>query len=1123
MSLACKGTYEVLFHVYIPRKLLNLSVWNYVRKSNLFANIIKMGKSMQHKEPPNMQLQNGNSGGVNKLFHALNRRHRWHNVRKGLPDKRKGSGKQVIDGETTEPAASTSQPPQVPGNRKKNKPQIEQSGAEASSVTSKSSKKFRIRSLIADRGKGQPRRRSPSPTRSPSKRSDSVKSSDRAKTPPKGSKSNCESPSTMKKRKCNICAAMLTVSYLRQKAQAYEHQKNLEIEQNRDKNQQPTSMVQVSNGRDTRYMHPRNGLKRSFSFPLLGSTKRKDFEIEELKRKLRDCKDKETTKEKFILPMNQWKDNLFPKPMLTRPASFKSPSLKTPSSSSQKENKQTPNQSKTLKQKIGRVMKESKECRESRENRKKEKRRILMDAVFHKIPYGRRNSKDPKKLTPDKIKSNSTTSSTGSHRMAADKASLKKTASTGEAMSKYRKLLSQTSIREEKSHLNDHKPRLCVAGDNSFGTNERTTLKRIHSSPCISPSDFTQDQEFPVKTQMNTHQSIASEILDDHKSLDHSAFAAKITVPTPAIQKLAKETRLLDKHETVDKNPGVGVSSSDHQEKINNPKESSEVIDTASKHTNLNDKDDAVDGNAKVGVVNTPDHQEKIDHKNESSSAIESEVKETKLVDNDEHVDENLVAGLNTSDIHENVNPQKDTSVATADETELVDKDEDVNKSPGVSLYTSDHENDIDQQKESSEAKETEVLVDKNEAVNENLDAERNSSDHEEENDNQEESTAANGTSEIDVDKDKSFNEIHGVFKTVERIKLDEGIEPLKVVTADTTVHKDDDADENLEVGQNTLDHQEKETSPLTSSEVERLMEDSALATPPVDTPQTPLEDFPDENQQYLFSIDDQPSTPGQPSIVDEPSTPDQPSIVDEPSTPDQPSIVDEPSTPDQPSFDDKRPNDHKTMNKNAASTVDEHPIRINGFLHLDLESVKDNTEFQFVKEVLERSGFLKNELFGEWYSSYQPIDPLLFEEIEASFLQTKNLEVLNSIKDDEAAQKIINDYHLHLFDLVNEALLEIHNKTCSLCPNALIYSSKVRPMPVGYRVLEEVWDIVNIYLNWRPDVDQASLDDAVTHDLEKGDGWMNLQADAEFVAIELEEMIADDLLDELVFDDLLM
>ncbi|KAL4572524.1 hypothetical protein LXL04_019303 [Taraxacum kok-saghyz] len=1022
MSLSCKGTDDVVFHVHIQTKLVNI----YVRKINLITNefnIIKMGKKLQHKDPPGLQLQNGNSGGMNKIFHALNRRHKWQNGQKALPDKRKGSGKHIIEGETTEPTASTSQPVQTSGNQKKNKAQIEQSGPEVGPVTSKASKKFRIRALIADemskrRSKGQPRRRSPSPTRSPSKH---------GKTPTKNS---CESPSTMKKRKCNICAAMLTVSYLRQKAQAYEDQKN--IEETRAKKQQQASLT------------------KSFSFPILGSTKRKDKEVEELKQKLRECKDKETTKEKFILPMNQWKEALVPKPMLTRPASFRSPSFKSQASTSQKDTNQTTNQSKTLRQKIGRVMKESKEGRESRENRKKEKRRILMDAVFHKIPYGRRNSKDPKKLSPDKIKSNSTTSSTGSNRMAVDQATLKKTASTGEAMTKYRRLLSQTSIRDEKCHHNDHKPRLCVAGDNTSATNERKTLKNIHSLPTISPSDFTQNQEFPVKTQIDTHQSIATSILDDHKSLDPIAISAKVTAPTPAIQNLVKETKL------------VGKSSSDYQETNNPQDESSAAIETPIKETKLHEEDDAVDGNPGVGLSTS-----------DSSAAIESDVKETKLVDNDEHVDE---------DIHEK-DDQETSATANgiaAEQIELAQKDDAIDNHMGSSGATE------------SEANETDS-VEKDEAIKENIDANLDSSDHEEKTDNQKETTDVKDSPKIEVDNDKSFNDILGMFKNVEQKKQDEGnelIAPLgKVAIKVTTDDKDEGDDKIPEVSENTLDDlQEQESLSLnTCLEVEGSIQDSIFESSSLtNIPHSDLlKGISDENQQCLFSIDDQPSTA------------------------------------DQPSIDEKRPNNGKSPKMNVARTVNGQ-IPKNAFLHLDLKSVKHNIDFQFVKEVLERSGFIENEILGEWYSSYQPIDPLLFEEVEASFLQTKNLEELNSMKD--ADQKIINDHHLLLFDLINEALLEIHKKTCTLCPDPLIYGSKVRPMPVGYRVLEEVWDNVNMYLSWRRD-HQPSLDDAVVlrRDLEKGDGWMNLQGDAEFVGIELEEMLTDDLLDELVFDDLLM
>lgn len=52
---------------------------------------------MRHQESSNIALQNGdNPRCMNKIFHALNRRHRWQNVRKVLPNKRQGSGKHII-------------------------------------------------------------------------------------------------------------------------------------------------------------------------------------------------------------------------------------------------------------------------------------------------------------------------------------------------------------------------------------------------------------------------------------------------------------------------------------------------------------------------------------------------------------------------------------------------------------------------------------------------------------------------------------------------------------------------------------------------------------------------------------------------------------------------------------------------------------------------------------------------------------------------------------------------------------------------------------------------------------------------------------------------------------------
>lgn len=544
---------------------------------------------------------------------------------------------------------------------------------------------------------------------SPKNKSNSIKQikndsesweSDRLST--NSSEINCQSPSTIKKkRKCDICAAMLTVSYLRQKGLASEHRK----EENIDEKEQHDSleMLQVSDGHDTHYLHShtplhsRIGLTKSFSFPILRTMKTKDYELKELKNKFKDCKDILTIKDKFILPMNQWNDAGFLKPMLTRPSSFKS-SCPT----SQMEKKKNTNNSKGVKQKFGFAIKDN----------RKEKKRILMDAVFHKIPYGRRSSKNPKKISLDKLKSNSTSS--GSDRSSiGEKTHLKKTSSTSEAMGKYRRLLSQTSTRDDKLHLHDHKPRLFVAGEHSHGSSERKTHKRIRSLPDIGLYDFKHNQEFPDKPNMDIHLNIGSEIFDEQMSLDH--FVERRNVYSATTEGIRKETKLIVRDEPIDENI-----------------------------------------------------QEKIDHKPESSSEIENAMEETKLVDKDDHP--------------ENNDHQKKLSVdfgTTATEGDLVNKDEVVDENLGAGLVTSDQQEKIVHQNEPRVV--------------------------------------------IEVEQEKNFNEILGMFKKVsdERKKQNYTIESsgaIRKVAKNTRVENDHNAHKHLPVDQKTFNHHEKDKSQLTSS-----------------------------------------------------------------------------------------------------------------------------------------------------------------------------------------------------------------------------------------------------------------------------------------------------------------
>ncbi|GLU02356.1 hypothetical protein SLE2022_196100 [Rubroshorea leprosula] len=171
--------------------------------------------------------------------------------------------------------------------------------------------------------------------------------------------------------------------------------------------------------------------------------------------------------------------------------------------------------------------------------------------------------------------------------------------------------------------------------------------------------------------------------------------------------------------------------------------------------------------------------------------------------------------------------------------------------------------------------------------------------------------------------------------------------------------------------------------------------------------------------------------------------------------------------------------------------------------LHSDKEG---DVCFNYVRDVLELSGFIENEILRTWYSPDQPLNPSLFKELETC---------LHQVPESSFEKDGINCYRQLLFDLVNEALLEISNKSAVYFPKAFSFSSRVCRSPKGHQLLPEIWAKVCGNLESTPDLDQ-SLDDIVSRDLEK-DSWMNHQLEAECVALDLEDMIFYELLHEVV------
>ncbi|XWS67063.1 hypothetical protein CRYUN_Cryun05aG0254300 [Craigia yunnanensis] len=179
----------------------------------------------------------------------------------------------------------------------------------------------------------------------------------------------------------------------------------------------------------------------------------------------------------------------------------------------------------------------------------------------------------------------------------------------------------------------------------------------------------------------------------------------------------------------------------------------------------------------------------------------------------------------------------------------------------------------------------------------------------------------------------------------------------------------------------------------------------------------------------------------------------------------------------------------------------------------LDTDLLKDRVEtndkdkFTYVRDVLELSGFSGNETLGTWYADDQPLDPLLYEAIRGCTFCDPHCS---------GDEEISYCNHPPLFDLINEVLMELYERSYSYCPRLLSSLCHIRQMPVGHRVLKEVWANISWYLSFESGFDKP-LDYVTCRDLTRSDGWMNLQFENECLGLELEELIFEDLLEELI------
>ncbi|KAH9607791.1 hypothetical protein KSS87_022440 [Heliosperma pusillum] len=173
-----------------------------------------------------------------------------------------------------------------------------------------------------------------------------------------------------------------------------------------------------------------------------------------------------------------------------------------------------------------------------------------------------------------------------------------------------------------------------------------------------------------------------------------------------------------------------------------------------------------------------------------------------------------------------------------------------------------------------------------------------------------------------------------------------------------------------------------------------------------------------------------------------------------------------------------------------------------------------DSTEsLQYVKFVLNIVGFTTTyDQLGVWHTLHQLLDPVLFDDVEICYTFEPKPSSKKEIVMSTSQRKI-------LFDLLNEALLKIHETSYAYFPKPLTSSCVVHPVRKEENwIVEQVCEFISEYLLWQPENDE-DFDGVIVHELSRQkSGWSNLQRDTEVLAVDLEDWIFDELLDEIVY-----
>ncbi|KAK9910436.1 hypothetical protein M0R45_034397 [Rubus argutus] len=165
-----------------------------------------------------------------------------------------------------------------------------------------------------------------------------------------------------------------------------------------------------------------------------------------------------------------------------------------------------------------------------------------------------------------------------------------------------------------------------------------------------------------------------------------------------------------------------------------------------------------------------------------------------------------------------------------------------------------------------------------------------------------------------------------------------------------------------------------------------------------------------------------------------------------------------------------------------------------------DSNNVKTCTEDKelisdFVKAVMQASGFNWDDFCMKWLSSDQLIEPSVCDDVEF---------IPNPLCYD---QKL-------LFDCINEVLGEVCGRYygCFPCVSPV---KPIRPVPDMKTAIHEVW--IEVYWHLLPLPLPHTLDQIVAKDLSRTGTWMDLRFDSESIGVDMGEVILQELIEDTI------